>query len=300
MAEVDERRGPGRPRRIVTPSSPIRGVVDEPDEADNLIEFSYFDPMIFKHLFTLLKNLKVRDIYFVFNKNYFTILTRDHTKNRIVIKVRCEKALHYYCGQDNLYLSINRDTIQAVFLNLNKSINKILITFESGSDMLKIRLNDNILSKTKIREVIVSDKMADDALLNVADEIAGIESVLSFSLTTRDFKETIADATSYGDKIRIEKHGNSPLCLTFSKAHTNLCTEEYTDAEKIDLDCNLDENDSFLCVLHTMLLKCISVSVINNKVSIKCLLNNRAILTSQLSQVNDLLVFSIFAEKLQA
>lgn len=294
--DIAGRRGPGRPRRVVIPSSPIRGIVSEPDEEDNIIEFSYFDPMIFKYLFTLLKNLKVRDIYFVFNKKYFTILTRDHTQNRIIIKVKCEKALHYYCGEDNVYLSVNRDNIQAVFLNLNKSIDKIFISFESSSDMLRIRLNDTTLAKVKTRDVIISDKMADDALLGVEQEIKDTESPLSFSLTTRDFKDTIADATSYGDKIRIEKHGASPLCLIFSRVHTNICTEEYSDPDKINLECTLDENDSFLCVLHTMLLKCISVSVISNKVNIKCLSNNRAVLTSQL---NDLLDFSIFAEKLQ-
>lgn len=297
MVDVDERRGPGRPRRIVVPSSPIRGIVPEPDEEDNLIEFSYFDPMIFKYLFTLLKNLKVRDIYFVFNKKYFTILTRDHTQNRIIIKVKCDKALHYYCGKDNLYLSINRDNIQAVFLNLNKSIDRVMISFAEGSDMLKIRLNDSNLTKIKTRDVIVSDKIADDELLTIEQEIRDCDSSLSFSLTTRDFKDTIADATSYGDKIRIEKHGKAPLCLTFSRAHTNICTEEYGDPDKINLDCNLEDNDSFLCILHTMLLKCISVSVISSKVNIKCLSNNKAILTSHL---NDLLEFSIFAEKLSA
>lgn len=298
--DSNERRGPGRPRRVNEPSSPIRGIVDKPDNPDNLIEFSYFDPTIFKHLFTLLKNLKVRDIYFVFNKEYFTILTRDHTKNRIFVKIRCEKALHYYCGKDNIYLSINRDTIQAVFINLNKSINKILITLEAGVEMLKIQLNDNVLSKTKIREIMVSDKIADEELLNIEDEIKENNTILSFSLTTRDFKETITDATSYGDKIKIEKHGDSPLCLTFSKTHTNICTEKYNDSDKIDLVSNVDDNESFLCVLHTMILKCISVSVINNKIGIQCFNNNKALLTSQLSHMNDLLVFSIFAEKLQS
>lgn len=293
--DKNEKKGPGRPRRIVVPTSPIRGIVDEPDEEENIMEFSYFDPMIFKYLFTLLKNLKVRDIYFIFNKKYFIILTRDHTQNRILIKINCDKALHYYCSQDNLNISINRDNIQAVFLNLNKSIDRISIILSEGSDMLKIKLNDSTLAKVKTREVIVSDRIADDELLTIDDELNENNKVLSFSLTTRDFKDTIADATSYGDKIRIEKHGFSPLYLTFSRAHTNICTEEYNDPDKIDLESNLEEKDSFLCILHTMLLKCISVSVISNKVNIKCLTNNRAILTSGL---NDLISFSIFAEKL--
>lgn len=287
-----ERRGPGRPPRVVIPNAPIHGITSEPENKDNIIEMSYFDPITFKHLFTLLKNLKVRDIYFKFCKESLTIYTRDNINNRIVITFNCDKMLRYYCKLHEINICINRENIQAVFVNLNKAISMISISLEAGNDMIQIKLNDNELNKTKIRNVIISEKRPDEVLQNLENEINQLVPPLSFSLTTRDFKDTISDATSYGDKITIEKHGSCPLILRFIRAHTNICSEEYNDETKIDLDTNL-EDESFICTLHTLLLKCISVSITNNKVGIKCLPNNKAILSSS---IGDLINFSILAE----
>lgn len=289
-----ERRGPGRPPRIVIPSAPVCGIIDEPENPDNILELSYFDPITFKHLFTLLKNLKVRDIYFKFNKECFSIYTRDNIDNRIIIKFNCDKMLNYYCRDEEINVCINRENIQAVFINLNKAINLISISLEAGNDMIQIKLNDNELNKVKIRNVIISEKMPDESLQQIEKEISELSIPLSFSLTTRDFKDTISDATSYGDKITIEKHGKCPLVLKFIRAHTNICSEEYKDESKIDLESEL-EDDSFICTLHTLLLKCISVSITNNKVNIKCLPENRALLSSS---IGDLITFTILAENL--
>ena len=292
-----ERRGPGRPPRVVIPSAPIHGILDEPLNKENIIELSYFDPIVFKYLFTLLKNLKVREIYFQFCKRSLSIYTKDNIDNRILISIDCTKMLNYYCESDNTYVCINRDNIQAVFINLNKTIDRISISLERGNDMISIKLNDHSLNKVKIRNVIISIKHPEEELLNLQKEIHEMKIPLSFSLTTRDFKDTISDATSYGDRITIEKHGSNPLILKFIRAHTNICSEEYNSEYKIDLHSELEENESFICTLHTLLLKCISVSIMNNKINIKCLSENRALLSSS---IGDIIQFTILAENITA
>lgn len=287
-----ERRGPGRPPRVVIPNVPIIGVVDEPQNEDNIIELSYYDPIIFKHLFTLFKNLKVRDIYFKFCKESMSVYTMDNLDNKIIVHFNCDKLMNYYCGDAEINICVNRENIQAVFINLNKTINLISILLERGNDMIQIKLTDKGLNKIKTRNVIISEKQPDDSLRGVHSEIKNLDSPLTFSLTTRDFKDTISDATSYGDKITIEKHGESPLILRFIKAHTNVCSEEYNDESKIDLESNLDD-DSFICILHTLILKSISVSIINNKIKIKCLPNNGALLSSSIGELIDFSVLVI-------
>uniref|UniRef100_A0A6C0LKP3 Proliferating cell nuclear antigen PCNA N-terminal domain-containing protein n=1 Tax=viral metagenome TaxID=1070528 RepID=A0A6C0LKP3_9ZZZZ len=296
-SESSSRRGPGRPPRIVTPSAPIHGIVDSPTNPSNIIELSYFDPIVFKYLFTLLKNLKVRDIYFKFSKKSITIYTKDNINNRIKISIDSKKMLNYYCKDDNTYICINRDNIQAVFINLNKTIDKISICLEQGNDMITIMLHDNNLDKVKRRFIIISEKIPSEELLSLDKDIDDISTSapLSFSLTTRDFKDTISDATNYGDKITIEKHGDGPLVLKFIRAHTNICAEEYNDNNKIDLTSELEDDESFICTLHTLLLKCISVSIVNNKVNIKCIGENKAMLSSN---IGDVISFTIIAENL--
>ena len=289
-----ERRGPGRPPRVVLPTAPVHGIVNKPFDGENIIELSYFDPIVFKYLFILLKNLKVRDIYFKFLKESVQIYTKDNINNRIFITIDGNKMLNYYCKYEKC-ICINRDNIQPVFIYLNRTIDKIKISLEEGNDMINIELYDNTLHKIKKRGIITSESLPEELLQNVERELRESSCPISFSLTTRDFKDTVADAGNYGDKITIEKHGLGPLLLKFIKAHTNICSEEYTSSSKIDLISDLDETESYRCTLHTHLLKELSVSIVNNKVNIKCLKNNKAIISSSISDIID---FSIFADNI--
>ena len=295
MSTKSERRGPGRPPRVVIPPTTPLGIIDKPVNKENILELSYFDAVVFKYLFTLLKNLKVRDIYFRFTPESMCIFTKDNIDNRILIDIDCSKMLYYYCQKETINICINRENIQAVFINLNKTIDQLYISLESCSDMIQVKLTDNSLQKIKLRNIVISERLPDETLLSTENDIQTANVQLEFTLTTRDFKDTISDATNYGDKITIEKHGDGPLILKFMRAHTNICSEEYSNDTKIDLKSSLEANDSFICVLHTILLKCISVSVINNKINIRCLSNNRAILSSSIGELID---FTIFAENL--
>ena len=52
------------------PTVPVNGVVEEPIYTENIFELSYFDPIVFKYMFTLLKNLKVTVLFM--NHSYQT------------------------------------------------------------------------------------------------------------------------------------------------------------------------------------------------------------------------------------
>src|SRR5262245_23348515 len=58
VAAVAERRGPGRPStKPPPPHLEKKGIVTSPDDPRNRLEFVYGDPMVFKALFTYLKNI---------------------------------------------------------------------------------------------------------------------------------------------------------------------------------------------------------------------------------------------------
>ena len=290
------RRGPGRPpRRILAPLT-VKGIVDEPECEDNIMEFCYYDPSIFKYLFSLFKNLKVRDIYLIFTPTEFLMLTQDHIGNRILINIECSKIIHYYCKPEDkqLCLLVNKDNIQTIFLNLNKNIDRTTFSYERGDDMLQIRLDNSNLGKIETRNVLICLKTPDEELYSVINEITTKKSVIKFSLPIREFKETVCSVCCYGDRFRIEKHGNGPLTIAFSRTHTNNCTDEFTDPEKIMLIHSITDNQSFSCHLYAMLLKAIAVSIINSKVDIQCYDNNIALISSTIS---DICTFHIMAER---
>ena len=94
-----QKRSVGRPRLIqrVDPL-PKLGIVNNPNNNENLVELSYDNVSIFKKLFSLLKLMNVKEINIHFNINYTKIYGIDHLeKNLINIKINSDKLNHYYC-----------------------------------------------------------------------------------------------------------------------------------------------------------------------------------------------------------
>lgn len=293
----DKKRGPGRPPRRIVPPIATKGIVQIPKSTDNVVEFHYYDPLVLKQLYSLFKNLKAGNIYFKFMPDTFDILTNDHNGNRLMARIDCDKVTHYYCKKMDkpLYLAVDRNNIQNIFLNINKEIDNIVIIYETIDNMLQIKLNNTKMSKIDTRNVLMHNISPDDDLLELEEKINDLKSILSFTLPPKDFKDTITDIVSYCDKVRLEKHGNGPLVLIFSKAHTNNCETEYTDPDKIELSHTLTENQSYKCEFLTTLLKSISVSIANSPVKIKCMENNEAIISYN---IEDIITFNINPKRL--
>lgn len=289
-----KKRGPGRPPRRILPPLATKGIVDTPEYEENVMEFCYYDPMLFKHLFSLFKNLKVRELFMVFTKTTFSFITHDHIGNRVIVNIDCSKVLHYYCNEDPLYIAVNRDNIQSIFLNLNKNIDRITLSYENGYDMLQIRLDNNAISKIENRNVLVSVRTPDPDVISILEDINRTDHIISFSLPAREFKELVCSVCCYGDRFKVEKHGNGPLMITFSRTHTTNCIDEFMDGDKIQLFHTLTDKQTFTCQLYAMLLKSIAGSIINSKVNIKCYDNNIACIQSN---ITDICTVSIMAEK---
>ena len=286
------KRGPGRPPRKADNIIPCNGIVSNPIDTDNLIELNYYEPNDFKQLFILLKNLKCQTIYFIFAKKYFSIISNDPNGDAIECKVDCSKIMHYYCKPDYICLSTDRSLVQSIFTNISKTINPINISYDTEDAMLYFKYENTAMGKTETRGVLVNKREVPEPLLD-SIRLINETPVLKFCLPIRDLKDTIADVICYADNFNIVKHGTGTLILSFSKIHTNTCETEYTNPSLIDLENNLDENESFNTQINTSTLKSLSISVTNNKVIIKCYDNNLTVLNSN---INDIITFNIITK----
>jgi hypothetical protein len=154
-------------------------------------------------------------------------------------------------------------------------------------------LNDLVLCKEKKYFVAAASIEPGYNYTEMEKFVEGADFRLSFSLTVKDFKETISDALHYGDKISIERHGTEEMEIKFEKVCTDICVERYKDSEKINLISNIMDDESFRCCLHTITIKAITNSIINNTINIKCLEQNRAIFNIK---ILDIISFYIYAE----
>jgi hypothetical protein len=290
--DTSQKRGPGRPPRKHNTSIPCRGILDKPDNEMNFIELTYHDPTIFRYIFTTFKNLRVRDIYFRFKPDSLTLFAKDHLNNFLAVDIKCENLSNYYCKSE-IFLCVNENNLQKIFLNIHKSIDKVSITYEECEENITIILNDLVLGKEKNYFVSVSNIEPGYNYSEIEKFIKEVDVRLSFSLSVKDFKETISDALHYGDKISIEKHGCAEMEIKFEKVCTDICIERYKDNDKINLISNIPDDESFRCCLHTITIKAITNSIINNSINIKCLDQNQAIF---IIKILDIITLTIYAE----
>lgn len=269
MAEVIKRRGPGRPPS--KPPAPLldkKGIVDEPKDPSNRIEFVYSDPSIFKSLFVYFKNIKAREIHLRCNKEGLTFFARDHSKtSRIFATVPCKNVNWYFCN-DTYWLGINRDNIEKIFASIDKTFFKIvIIQTHDDPNSLTIIFKDSEIEKECKYKIVLSSFAEDDDLYDA--ERIGNDFMIEFTLTAKQFKKTINDAANYSENITFEKIGDNPLHITYVKSNI-VYNEVYRSPEKISLKSNVSSNVSFRSTIKVNNIKALASSMVTDEIKILC------------------------------
>jgi len=270
-----KRKGPGRPSiRQPPPLIEKFGIVDEPKDPNNRIEFAYSDPLVFKSLFTYFKNIKAREIHLHCSKTGLTFYTRDHSKtSRVVAEVAGSHINWYYCN-DDYWLGINRDAIEKIFSSIDKTFYKItIIQTHDDIDSLTFIFKDAYIEKECHYKISLSYYPPDTELYEIKDIITP-ESLLTnfpieFTLTAKQFKKSIGDASNFSDNITFEKLGDHPLQLTYSKSNL-IYHEIYRSPKKINLRSSISNNETFRTTIKLLNIKSLAASMVTDDVRILC------------------------------
>jgi hypothetical protein len=270
-----KKKGPGRPSiRQPPPLIEKFGIVDEPKDPNNRIEFAYSDPLVFKSLFTYFKNIKAREIHLHCSKTGLTFYTRDHSKtSRVVAEVAGSHINWYYCN-DDYWLGINRDAIEKIFSSIDKTFYKItIIQTYDDIDSLTFIFKDAYIDKECHYKISLSYYPPDAELYEIK-EIITPESLLTnfpieFTLTAKQFKKSIGDASNFSDNITFEKLGDHPLQLTYSKCNL-IYHEIYRSPKKINLRSSISSNETFRTTIKLLNIKSLAASMVTDDIRILC------------------------------
>lgn len=274
-AAAAKRRGPGRPP-IKPPAPPLekRGIVDSPKDSRNRLEFVFETPTIFKSLFTYFKNIKARDIHLRCSPTGLTFFVRDHTKtSRVVAAISGEQVNWYYC-EGEFWLGINRESVEKMFASIDKTFYKISI-IQSHEDVNRLTFvfKDAEIEKENNYAVTLSTYPQDtelyDAELVLTPESLSTAFPVVFTLTAKQFKKSIGDASNYTDAITYEKLGSHPFQLTYAKGGM-MGNEVYRSAEKINLQSTVPDGTSFRAKVKIANVKSLASSMVTNDVRIYC------------------------------
>lgn len=266
-----KRRGPGRPpSKPPAPSLDKKGVVNLPKDPNNRLEFVYSDPSIFKSLFVYFKNIKAREIHLRCSPDGLTFFARDHSKtSRIFATIPGEQVNWYYC-EGTFWLGINRDNIEKIFSSIDKTFFKIvLIQSHDDPNSLVIIFKDSEIEKECNYKIILSSYSEDEDLYDSENVLKNDEFLIEFTLTAKQFKKTINDASNYSETITFEKISDNPLQLTYAKSNI-VYNEVYRAGDKIALKSNVSLNSTFRATIKLNNIKSLASSMVTDEIRILC------------------------------
>lgn len=267
------RRGPGRPPSK-PPAPPLErwGIVDTPKDANNRLEFVYGNPSVFKSLFTYLKNLKARDVHLRCTPRGLTFFARDHTKtSRVVAHVAGEHANWHYC-ESEYWLGLNREHVEKMFASIDKTFFKItIIQGHEDSNSLTFVFKDAEVEKECNYRVTLSAYAPDEDLYEAESVLRELTLTfpIEFTLTAKQFKKSISDASAYSESVTFEKLGAYPLQLTYARSNMSY-NEVYRNSEKIRLRSSVGDGAAFRCTVRVANVKSLAASMVTDDVRILC------------------------------
>ena len=271
MNETIKRRGPGRPpSKPPAPSLDKKGVVSEPKDSNNRLEFVYSDPSIFKSLFVYFKNIKAREIHLKCSPTGLTFFARDHSKtSRIFATIPGDQVNWYYCS-GTFWLGINRDNIEKIFSSIDKTFFKIVL-IQSIDDInsLNIIFKDSEIEKECNYKIVLSSYSEDEDLYEAENVLKNNDFLIEFTLTAKQFKKTINDASNYSETITFEKISDNPLQLTYAKSNITY-NEVYRASDKINLKSNVELNSIFRATIKINNIKSLASSMVTDEIRILC------------------------------
>lgn len=123
-------RKPGRPKTIDTKKSLIekKGIIQNPLDKTDAVEFRYTEPLIFKLLWNYFKHMNIENLHIIFRAKDVIIYGIDHSqKNSIYVKINVPMVNIYYCKQE-LHVGISLKTSLAYINTIDKNTKFIEIS----------------------------------------------------------------------------------------------------------------------------------------------------------------------------
>jgi len=277
------KKKPGRPKKKVT-AAPIevRGIVDKPENPDDLLEMVYSNPMLFKRLLQLYKAFEVDEIEMLFDKNGVKIVTKDHLgKSTIYTLIEARSMVLYYCAQP-IRVCIKRENLDKVLGYLTKNHHKITFVLKQDyRSTIHVIIQDLEYNNFDSYEIDVIAKNEDNAVVDTDDDS---NYPIRFKMSSKHFKSKISNISKLSSTFTIQKWGTQPLQFTFDKAQKVNWTGVYGDSSKIELTSTLAADEIFNVSVYICHIRPFSNSNIGEEVTIAADQQRKICFTTKLDQ----------------
>jgi hypothetical protein len=282
-AEVKKR--PGRPRKKpLRPPMECIGVSAAPKQPENLVEFIFNKPMIYKKVFTLFKAADAKELMFVFDKAEVRVYTTDRReKVHFMVVFDCSKIVHYHCSEKTV-ATINAEHIEMINQILDK--NNIMVSIISK----KISFRESII-------FVFQNEMKIDTIC----EITLITPTITQQCSPSDFevkeheinwewpsaylKKVISDINGFTDTFTAQKNGTGRLTFPYRSEDGLVRIQNITkDPTLSKLNASTSDGDIFSVSALIEYIKPVSSTIIADSVRIFADRRKKMIFASDLDE----------------
>ena len=269
VEKIEKKKKPGRPRKTPVKQPRKRnGIVLEPKDPFNYIEFLYDRPLIFKKIWQFFKLMAVGKIQIIFRKKEIIFWGEDHyKKSKIRFKINANNINHYYCNSE-LDIGIFSKNPELIMSTIDKTYNSIILLSKRDSIQKDFRviLNNDIEIDESHKVELIGDysKIENEDRFNNDNEYQ-----LKFELPGKYFKKMISDIQTFSNEITIRKDGkNDPLIFEYSKNDKKIISYHIVQNDKnIKLVSNI-EDESFRVSFKIDYIKPISSALLSENITI--------------------------------
>jgi hypothetical protein len=264
---VVKKKGPGRPRN--TPKKepiPKKGITDNPEDDENVIEILYAMPLIFKKIIAFFKSLAAAEIQIIFRPTEIIFYAQDHLKkSRIRVRVDTAKLHHYYC-RNIVNIGVNCKDLELVLNKVDKDYNSIIILSVEGSTQKSITLIlENDMEIDEIHTIGLIGQY--DQIVNER-EFTDEDYTVRFKYPCKYFRKTIADIKTMSSRMFITQETcDDPLEIGYRSKNKKVRSKHTAkDPEKISLESRLRPGDSFRVDVKVAYIKPISSAQVSDEI----------------------------------
>lgn len=194
------------PKPKIGPPIPKEGIVTAPLDPDNVVELSYYDPTMFKTLFSYYKRAEAGEIHMTFGPTTLTILAADHGKTSVSrAEIYGAEMNTYYCAEQ-ITVCVSHLHMNNIFKTVTKAFSRVALTVRRQNHKSKLFLafEDRENSAHEIFDVQTIDPNDVPVINDMSDTYP-----LCFSMFAKRLRETVKGAKQFGGTIKIERAGGS-------------------------------------------------------------------------------------------
>lgn len=260
---AEPKKRPGRPRKKpLRPLVDCAGVAAGPKQSENIVEFVFNKPLIYKKVFTLFKAANAKELMFVFDKSEVRVYTSDHReKVHFMVVFDCSKIVHYHCAEKTV-ATINAEHIEMINQILDK--NNIMVSIISKKVSFResiIFVFQNEMKIDTVCEIMLINPTINQQCSPADFEVKNHE--VSWEWPSAYLKKTISDMNVFTDTFTAVKNGSGNLTFPYKTDDGQIRLRNVTkDPALSKLHATTADNDIFSVAALIEYIKPISATIL--------------------------------------